>query len=87
MVLGGFSHHLEERERAGRGDTLQPCHPAIWEDREIETGLRNLCYVTYKREDVFNVVDGGDMREMMELAEKLKAERLSLNPLLLLSTW
>ena len=87
-MVGAFSHDLEERERGGRGDvTLQPCHPAIWEDREIETGLRNLCYVTYKREDVFNVVDGGDMREMLEMAEKLKGERLSLNPLLLLSTW
>ena len=27
------------------------------------------------------------MKEMVELAEKLKTERLSLNPLLLLSTW
>ena len=48
---------------------------------------RNLCYVTYKREDVFNVVDGGDMREMLDLAEKLKKEKMSLNPVLLLSTW
>ena len=48
---------------------------------------RNLCYITYKREDVFNVVDGGDLREMLDLAEKLKTEKLSLNPVLLLSTW
>ena len=81
---------MEEGERRVRDEiNLRLSHPAptIWEDREIETGLRNLCYVTYKREDVFNVVDGGDMREMVELAEKLKTERLSLNPLLLLSTW
>ena len=43
--------------------------------------------MTYKREDVFNVVDGGDLREMLDLAEKLKREKLSLNPVLLLSTW
>ena len=48
---------------------------------------RNLCYVTYKREDVFNVVESGDLREMLDLAEKLKKEKLSLNPVLLLSTW
>ena len=43
--------------------------------------------MTYKREDVFNVVEGGDLREMLDLAEKLKREKLSLNPVLLLSTW
>ena len=36
---------------------------------------------------MFNVVDGGDLREMLDLAEKLKTEKLSLNPVLLLSTW
>ena len=49
--------------------------------------FRNLCFVTYKREDLFNVFDGGDIKEILEIAVKVNEDKLSLNPLLLLSTW
>ena len=48
---------------------------------------RNLCFVTYKREDLFSVWDSGDAREMAAVAARLALDKLSLNPLLLLSTW
>lgn len=48
---------------------------------------RNLCFVTYKREDLFNLFDGGDNKEIVDIAVKVKEDKLSLNPLMLLSTW
>ena len=42
--VGGFSQEVEEGERREREDiNLRLSHPAptIWEDREIETGLRS----------------------------------------------
>ena len=48
---------------------------------------RNLCFVTYKREDLFNLFDGGENKEIVDIAVKVKEDKLSLNPLLLLSTW
>ena len=48
---------------------------------------RNLCFVTYKREDLFNLFDGGDNKDIVDIAVKVKEDKLSLNPLLLLSTW
>ena len=52
---------------------------------------RNLCFVTYKREDVFAGFDtdaaGDNGKEIMEIVDKLHRDKLSLNPLMLLSTW
>ena len=48
---------------------------------------RNLCFVTYKREDLFNLFDCGDNKEIVDIAVKVKEDKLSLNPLMLLSTW
>ena len=36
---------------------------------------------------MFNVLDGGDIKEIVEIAVKVNDDKLSLNPLLLLSTW
>ena len=48
---------------------------------------RNMCYVTYKREDVFHIIDGGKIKEISEVVKKLKDDKYSLSPTLLLSTW
>ena len=48
---------------------------------------RNLCFVTYKREDVFNVFEGGDDKEIMEMLDKLYQDKQSLKPVMLLTTW
>ena len=43
--VGGFSPEVEDGERRARDDiNLRLSHPAptIWEDREIETGLRSV---------------------------------------------
>ena len=36
---------------------------------------------------MFNVLDAGDMKEILEIAVKVNDDKLTLNPLLLLSTW
>ena len=37
---GTVDTHLEDVERRAREDVTSHCHPSIWEEREIETGLR-----------------------------------------------
>ena len=58
-----------------------------WQCYPHSAVCRNLCFVTYKREDLFSVWDSGDAREMAAVAARLALDKLSLNPLLLLSTW
>ena len=36
---------------------------------------RNMCYVTYKREDVFHIIDGGKIKEISEVVKKLKDDK------------
>ena len=59
----------------------------ICKESYMTSHCRNMCYVTYQREDVFHIVDGGDTQEILTLATKLHGERFSLQPLLLLATW
>ena len=43
-----------EEEEGRERESSSHCSggPGIWEEREVETGLRNLCFLTYKREEV-----------------------------------
>ena len=75
-LVGAFSVIVQLRLQHYPGQCYP--HPAV---------CRNLCFVTYKREDLFSVWDSGDAREMAAVAARLALDKLSLNPLLLLSTW
>ena len=56
VALGGLEGGREER-----GEVV---HPALWEEREVESGLRNLCYLSYKREEAFTVLVSGERAEV-----------------------
>ena len=38
--VGNMTEHMEDRDCRTRETSSTQSHPAIWEDREVETGLR-----------------------------------------------
>ena len=74
-----------------------PSHPALWEDREVESGLRNLCYLAYHRssatvhwptsghfrEETFSLLASGSRPEVAAEVARLREGGEALAPALL----
>ena len=78
VALGGLEGGREERGEVG--------HPTLWEEREVESGLRNLCYLSYKREEAFTVLVSGERGEVEAELRGILGSGADPGPALLVST-